>query len=1070
MQSSMFKQSISYEIWGGASGKYQLKDDHGNPIDLTPEDTCKRVARGLSDVETKNKEHWYQEFSKLLLEGKISGGGRIMANIGATHIKKEVSAINCVVSRQIADSLNGIMSVAKEAALVLKAGCGIGYDFSPLRPKGALVAGAGSGTSGVISFMKIFDAVCSTILSGGSRRGAQMGCLDIYHPDIEEFITAKRQDGVLRYFNLSVLVNSKFMNAVKNDEMWDLWFWEKVKGQTALDINNVFLIKKNDIPFNHPEESYFKFAPDHVEAIYSDVKEDDIFQKKIYKTIKAKDLFDLIMKSTYEFAEPGFLVIDRINYENNLWFTESIRATNPCVTGDTRLHTQYGMVKIEDLYNSKQDLQVTVDNRALDKGLGSSVVPAVPAFMSHPSATVYKVTTKAGYEIKATEWHKFHTQRGILELKDLKVGDTLYTLSGHGQFGNQGSRELGLVMGMIAGDGHIGKKDSEDNRAALSFWGKDTVLAEDFLSYVKTLIKDVENYGNGHEYRVYPLSVKNVKGIDKCQIASRLLSRYLETYGFTAETKLKVPEVIWQGTEECIKGYLQGLFQSDGTVNVSGHNRSTCSIRLNSSTPELLKEVQVLLSNFGIYSAVYLRRKERDKMMPDGKGGKKLYHCKANYELIIDSSSRNTFIEKIGFLLDYKQSKATNFINKMTHGQTSKHESKIISIEHFADNVPVYDTTTIHDCHSLVFNGLSTGNCGEQNLSPLSSCLLGSMILPGYIENQFENNVSFDFDKYKQDIHIASRFLDNVIEISNLPLQELDETLKNQRRHGLGFTGLGSAINMMKMKYGSKESIEFSEKITLILAQEGLLIGIKLAQEKGCAPVLSTQESRESFIQSGYMKRLLETFESKEKVIADIMKYGIRWSHSTSIAPTGTMSLTWGNNCSSGLEPVFANSYMRNIRVPGKKTKTQEEVCDYSYFEWKNKYGDKPLPEWWSVTENLSVEDHLNIQEVVQRWVDAAVSKTINVPTEYSFEEFKEVYFKGWSKGLKGVTTFRFNPEVFSGVLMQKEDLEKTTYTFTLEDGTSVSVKGSDNIEYDGETHNAANLFDAFKEGLYGNM
>ena len=129
----------------------------------------------------------------------------------------------------------GIMKVASEAALILKSGCGIGYDFSTLRPKGAHVFGAGSGTSGVVSFMKIFDAICSTILSGGARRGAQMGCLDVQHPDILDFITAKRQDGTLRYFNVSVLITDDFMNAVVNDKIWSLWFWEKTTDKVSQD-------------------------------------------------------------------------------------------------------------------------------------------------------------------------------------------------------------------------------------------------------------------------------------------------------------------------------------------------------------------------------------------------------------------------------------------------------------------------------------------------------------------------------------------------------------------------------------------------------------------------------------------------------------------------------------------------------------------------------------------------------------------------------------------------------------------------------------------------------------------
>jgi ribonucleoside-diphosphate reductase alpha chain len=145
-------------------------------------------------------------------------------------------------------------------------------------------------------------------------------------------------------------------------------------------------------------------------------------------------------------------------------------------------------------------------------------------------------------------------------------------------------------------------------------------------------------------------------------------------------------------------------------------------------------------------------------------------------------------------------------------------------------------------------------------------------------------------------------------------------------------------------------------------------------------------------------------------------------------------------------------------------------VFDYAFFEWKQKYGDKKLPEYWRTTDNLTIEDHIAIQSVVQKWCDSSISKTINIPTDYPYEKFKAVYFTAWKNGLKGLTTYRFNPDVTAGVLVQKADLDKTAYTFTLEDGSEVTVKGSDTVFYDGEDHIAANLFDALKEGLYGKM
>ena len=305
----MFKQNISKEVWGGEAGKYRLKDQHGNSIDETPEDTCNRVAAGLSKMEGSKDlvDFWQEEFSRIMISGKFAGGGRIMANIGAEKYKKDVSPINCTVLRQIPDSMAGIMDTAKEAALALKSGCGVGYDFSTIRPRGAYVNGAGAETSGVISFMKIFDSMCATVMSGGGRRGAQMGCLDIQHPEVESFISCKREDGVLRYFNLSVLITDKFMESVQKDADWKLWFWEKVVVDDASKLN-IKTIEKDDIPFSYPEFDYFKFSSDHTEVISSNCKEDTVFAKRLFKVIKAKKLFSLIMESTYDFAEPGFIL------------------------------------------------------------------------------------------------------------------------------------------------------------------------------------------------------------------------------------------------------------------------------------------------------------------------------------------------------------------------------------------------------------------------------------------------------------------------------------------------------------------------------------------------------------------------------------------------------------------------------------------------------------------------------------------------------------------------------------------------------------------------------------------
>lgn len=1061
----MFKQSISFDVWGGDAGKYRLRDNDNNPVENTPEETCARGSKALADLEPGDeltKEHYFKLF-QTIMGRRFAGGGRIMANAGAGIYKKETSPINCTVMRQIPDSMDGIMTVAKEAAITLKSGCGVGYDFSPIRPSGAFVFGAGAETSGIISFMKIFDSICSTIMSGGGRRGAQMACLDVSSPEIENFITAKRQDGMLRYFNCSVLVTDAFMEAVEADANWDLWFWEKIVDDNERDAVDRSLVKKiirGDIPYNYIHENFFSFSENHGEVEFGNCNISDIFKKKVYKTVKAKYIFDLVMRSTYEFWEPGFVFIDRMNIENNLYFCETIRATNPCVTGDTRLSTQYGLVTMKELNEKQLPLNVTVDNRSFDltSGFGTQTREAKPVFITSNNAEVFKVSTHHGYEVKATAWHEFMTDKGLVKLKDLKIGDKLLIQSGKGQFGTEGSYGLGLVIGLITGDGHF-----SGERAHLSFWGDDIPLADKLLPIVDQL-KNTAKLSENAVRTKYGTSITYVKSRNMCQIKSTLLARLLnDEYHFNAETKLRVPEVIFKGTEECVKGYLQGLFQADGTVS------SSCRVSLSSSYLDLLKDIQILLSNFGIVSLISLRRKGAVQLMPDSKGGEKEYFCKDNYDISMTGLNAQRFMEEIGFYGNKNNEKYYECKSKKTSLQFKNNhfETKIYDIQPYGFEM-VYDTTQ-PDKKGIVTSGLVTANCSEQPLSELNSCLLGSMILTEYVKSPFENP-SFDFGQFIKDVRIANRLLDNVVEINNLPLPELREQILSKRRHGLGFTGVGSTLNMMNIPYGSPEAIAWLEEVSFVMARESLYENIALAKEKGPAPIFSTKKNRQAVLKSVYLARLINALPDKDQVIQDILEFGLRYSHATSIAPTGTLSLTWGNNCSNGIEPVFSNSYLRNIREAGKKTKTQEEVMDYAYFLWKEKYGDKELPGHWRTTDDLSVNDHIQMQAVAQKWNDSAISKTINVPADYPFEDFKNIYMQGWKLGLKGMTTYRPNATIGAGVLATKSDLEKVEYVFTCEDGSEVVLKGTDSVEYDGEVHNAANLFDALKEGIYGNM
>ena len=695
-------QPASLDIW---DKKYRLKTKQGEPVDATVDDTWSRVARALADVETtpELREKWHERFLWALRHGAIPAG-RITSNAGAREHKPATSTINCTVSGTVTDSMDDILEKVHEAGLTLKAGCGIGYEFSTLRPRNAYVSGAGAYTSGPLSFMDIYDKMCFTVSSAGGRRGAQMGTFDVAHPDVKEFIRAKREDGRLRQFNLSLLITDGFMQAVEADADWPLVFPVHVK-------------EKDEIDLADDAKVVWREWPSHDNYI---VRDDGLVACKIYGHLRARHLWDMIMVSTYDYAEPGFILIDRVNEMNNNWWCEQIRATNPC---------------------------------------------------------------------------------------------------------------------------------------------------------------------------------------------------------------------------------------------------------------------------------------------------------------------------------------------------------------------------------------------GEQPLPPYGSCLLGSVNLTRFVRDPFGPKAHFDMDEYREVVKVFTRMLDNVVEVNGLPLQQQRNEIMSKRRHGMGFLGLGSTLAMLKLRYGSDEAVKFTEDVSREMALAGWEVALELAKEKGSAPVLQQDytvtgdmlRKRPEMARDGYKAgdtipgRVLHAKYSRymqrvadvaPELVDALAETGARFTHHTSIAPTGTISLSLANNASNGIEPSFAHSYSRNVIRPGRKTKEKVEVMSYELLAYRalinadaKPGSDDPnekLPDYFASADDISPMQHVDMQAAAQKWVDSSISKTANVPTDYPYEDFKDIYFHAYKKGLKGCTTFRFNPAAFQGVLVKDADLANTTYRFELEDGSVVEVKGNEEVEYDGEMHTAANLFDALKEGYYG--
>ncbi|MDT8425895.1 MAG: LAGLIDADG family homing endonuclease [Methyloprofundus sp.] len=1074
-------QDASLDIW---DTKYRLKTKSGEAVDADIDGTYQRVAKALSGVEKSKakQDKYYQEFLWALRQGVIPAG-RIISNAGAHEHKPATSTINCTVSGSIVDSMDDILGKVHEAGLTLKAGCGIGYEFSTLRPKDAYVSGAGAYTSGPLSFMDIYDKMCFTVSSAGGRRGAQMATFDIGHPDVVEFIRAKREDGRLRQFNLSLLITAEFVEAVKADKPWPLSFpvMQRELEQDNLDLTDPALIIWRDLPH----------SLGYVE------NEAGLVACKITKTLPARRLWDIIMSSTYDYAEPGFILIDKVNEMNNNWFCEDIRATNPCVTADTWVQTEHGARQVSSLLGKQ--IKVLVD--------GQHYLSGVEGFFKTATKKVVKLITKEGFSLRLTEDHqvrKITTQtRHRQETQwckagELQAGDQVLLNDHRAANTWQGlySENQGYLIGLLIGDGTL-----KEDKAVLSVWKSAQAInanSDTINAGVNAVMDKVLNASQEFTTRSDFTGWSEIAGRNEYRLSFAGLKHFTEALGMAAGNKAITP-AIESASSDFYKGFLQGFFDADGSVQ--GTQEKGVSVRLAQSDLARLEAAQRMLLRLGIKSSIYRnRRKAGIKQLPNGKGGNADYQIKAQHELVISGENLVTFQELINFTDVNKSIKLKSALSSYKHQLNRERFTATIEAiipDGFED---VFDIQ-VPGINTFDANGLHAHNCGEQPLPPYGSCLLGSINLTRFIHDPFTENAAFNWDAYRKTIRIFTRMLDNVVEINGLPLEKQREEITSKRRHGMGYLGLGSTLTMLGMQYGDDASLGFTSEVTKVLAVEGWKEALELAKEKGTAPALEKMyrvtgrmlHKRPEMVADGYKigdevagkvlhakysRYMQKIAEVEPELIAALAEQGARFTHHSSIAPTGTISLSLANNASNGIEPSFAHHYARNVIRAGKKSKEKVDVFSFELLAYRqliNKKAmpysdaaDEQLPDYFITADAITPKQHVDVQAAAQVWIDSSISKTANVPTDYPYEDFKSIYQYAYDKGLKGCTTFRFNPEVFQGVLVKESDLENTTYQFTLEDGHVLEVKGNQQIEYDGEMHSAANLFDALKEGYYG--
>jgi ribonucleoside-diphosphate reductase alpha chain len=904
--------------------RYLSKDDDGNVIEK-PEDMFRRVARNIASAEArygrdkKQVKKAEDDFYKLMTSMDFLPNSPTLMNAG-----KDMQQLSACFVLPVGDSMDSIFDALKNAAMIHKSGGGTGFSFSRLRPKNDAVHSTKGVSSGPVSFMKVFNAATEAIKQGGTRRGANMGILRVDHPDIREFVGCKEDLTVLTNFNISVAATGLFMEAVARGKEYDL-----VNPRTG-----------------KPQEK-----------------------------ANAKEMFDHIVSLAWKTGDPGMIFIDKINEGNPTPKVGEIESTNPCVAGDTWVHTDMGPCKALDLL----DLPFTARIDGHDFQTGPQ------GFFRTATKAIVRLATVEGYGLRLTADHpvrcvnsltRYAIETGWRKAGELRPGDMI-VLNDHRQndsWPGEGTREEGYLMGLLMGNGTL-----KADKAVISVWEEtghegimtDAMRAADTLPHRSDFSGWVKVPGR-NEHR---LSLAHVR-----KLALEL--------GMAPGSKAVTPD-IEKCSSEFYRGFLRGFFDTDGSVQ--GTRNKGVSIRLSQSDLADLQAVQRMLLRLGIVSRIYTsRRKSGTTLLPDGKGGAREYATLAQHELVISGENMARFADLVGFSHTAKAGELGAALS--SYKRALNRERFVARVESTIPEAAedVYDVR-VPGVNVFDANGVKVHNCGEQPLLPFESCNLGSINLSNMVVNG-----KVDWRKLEATVKLAVRFLDDVIDMNRYPLPEISEMTLSNRKIGLGIMGWADMLIQLGIPYESPQAYEFAAKVMKFIQDKGRKASEELARERGPFP---------NFERSVY---------SKGKPV--------RNATVTTIAPTGTISMI--ADCSSGIEPIYSIAYVKRVMDNDELRYVNphfEQVC-----RDRGLYTDElvkavvetgsasaipgfpsDLKALFSTAHEITPEGHVRMQAAFQRHTDNAVSKTVNLNNSATKEDIARIYLLAYETGCKGITVYR---------------------------------------------------------------